>query len=91
MEQGAPKEWFSAPPLVCISNEPVVDGACAGVDRVSCKDPLPSGKCTYDWPQSSKEIPHPSFRVLPPESGSWDNAKGFELTSVGKCRSWMKN
>ncbi|EGW02880.1 hypothetical protein I79_012562 [Cricetulus griseus] len=24
-------------------------------------------------------------------SGSWDNANGFELTSVGKCRSWMKN
>lgn len=23
--------------------------------------------------------------------GSWDNANGFELTSVGKCRCWMKN
>lgn len=58
----APKEWLSLSPYSAYPLS-LVDGACAGVDRVSCQDPLPSGKCTYDRP----EIPHPSFRVLPPE------------------------
>lgn len=60
-----PKSGF-LPPLTLHS-------VCCGWSLCWCgrgshaKRPLPSGKCTYDWPQSPKEIPHPSFRVLPPE------------------------
>jgi hypothetical protein len=52
------------------------------------------GKCTWDCLQSSTEIPHPSFRVLPPEptfARVLRQSDGFKLTSVDKRGCWIKN
>lgn len=87
------KEWLLSPPI-CTSSEPVVDGACAGVDGVFCQDPRPSGKCTCDGHRAPQKYLTPvsgSALLSLDLPGSWDNANGFELTSVGKCRCWMKN
>ena len=67
VDPGAPKERLSLSPysayplsLLWMESVLVCSGSCA-------KTLFHPGKCTYDRPQSPKEIPHPSFRVLPPE------------------------
>lgn len=87
MDPGALKEWLSLP-LLCISINTVMDGACAGVDRVSCQDSLHQASAPRTGHSAPKKYLTPvsgSSLLSLALPGSWDNANGFELTSVGKC------
>lgn len=91
-ETGAPKEWLSLSPYSALNllwMEPVLvrTGSRAKTLFHQASAPMTDHRALKKY-----LTPVSGFSLLSLDlPGSWDNANGFELTSVGKCRCWMKN